>query len=72
MESSQFIAASVGLGVLVFILLLSIVGIVYFRKYLTQINGSKASQKLGTYISTKEPPEFVIPPYTLIDRKSVV
>lgn len=70
MESSQFIAASVGLGVLVFILLLSIVGIVYFRKYLTQINGSKASQKLGTYISPKEPPEFVIPPYTLIADES--
>ena len=70
MVSSQSISALVGLLVLVFILLLSIVGIVYFRKYLTKINYSKASRKIGTYISPKEPPEFVIPPYTLIADES--
>lgn len=70
MESSKSIAASVGLGILIFLLLLSIVGIVYLRRYLKRLNSSKPSRKLGTCITPKEPPEFVIPPYTLIAEES--
>ena len=69
MKSSS-VAASVGLGILVFLLLLAIVGVVFLRRYLKKLNGEKPSCKLGTYITPKEPPEFVIPPYTLISEGS--
>jgi len=69
MKSSS-VAASVGLGILVFLLLLAIVGVVFLRRYLKTLNGEKPSCKLGTYITPKEPPEFVIPPYTLISEGS--
>lgn len=70
MKSPPPIAASIGLGVLIFLLTLAIVGIVYFRRYLKTLNGPKPSRKLGTCIASKEPPEFVIPPYTLIAEES--
>ena len=68
--NSTSLAASVGLGILVFLLLLAIVGVVFLRKYLKTLNGVKPSRKLGTYIRPKEPPEFIIPPYTLISEGS--
>ena len=70
MNSPPPIAASIGLGILVFVLTLSIVGIVFLRRYLKTLNGPKPSRTLGTCISSKEPPEFVIPPYTLIAEES--
>lgn len=70
MKSPPPIAASIGLGVLIFLLTLAIVGIVYFRRYLKTLNGPKPSRKLGTCIASKKPPEFVIPPYTLIAEES--
>ena len=68
--TSTSIAASVGLGILAFFLLVAIVGVVFLRKYLKTLNGVKPSRKLGTYITPKEPPEFIIPPYTLISEGS--
>lgn len=70
MKSSPSIAASIGLGVIIFLLLLSIVGIIFLRRYLKTLNGSKPSRKLGTAITPKEPPDFIIPPYTLITEES--
>lgn len=70
MKSSPSIAASIGLGILIFLLTLAIVGIVFLRRYLKTLNGSKPSRKLGTCITSKYPPEFVIPPYTLITEES--
>lgn len=69
MKSSS-IAASVALGILICLLFLAITGIVFLRRYLKKLNGKKLSRKLGTYITPKEPPEFVIPPYTLISEGS--
>ena len=68
MKSS--IAASVGLGILIFLLLLAIVGIVYLRRYLKTLNSAKQERKLRAYIAPKDPPEFIIPPYTLISEGS--
>ena len=70
MKSSESIAMSIGLGILIFLLLLSIVGIIFLRRYLKTLNGSKPSRKLGTAIMPKEPPDFVIPPYTLLTEES--
>ena len=70
MNSPPPIAASVGLGILIFVLTLSVVGIVFLRRYLKTLNGPKPSRKLGTCITSKEPPEFLIPPYTLITEES--
>lgn len=70
MNSPPFIGASIGLGILVFLLTLAIVGIVFLRRYLKRLNGPKPSRKLGTCITSKEPPGFVIPPYTLITEES--
>lgn len=70
MKSSPSIAASIGLGIIIFLLLLSVVGIIFLRRYLKTLNGSKPSRKLGTAITPKEPPEFIIPPYTLITEES--
>ena len=68
--NSPPIAASIVLGILVFLLTLAIVGIVFLRRYLKTLNGPKPSRKLGTCITSKEPPEFIIPPYTLIAEES--
>lgn len=65
---SLSIAASVGLGTLTFLLLLAIMGIVILRRYLKTLNGPKIERQFGAYITTKEPPEFTIPPYTLISE----
>ena len=70
MNSPPPIAASVGLGILIFVLTLSIVGIAFLRRYLKTLNGPKPSRKLGTCITSKEPPAFLIPPYTLITEES--
>lgn len=68
MKSS--IAAYVGLGILVFLLFLAIVGVVFLKKYLRTLNGDKPCRKLGTFITPKQPPEFIIPPYTLLSDGS--
>lgn len=65
---SLSIAASAGLGTLTFLLLLAIMGIVILRRYLKTLNGPKIERQFGAYITTKEPPEFTIPPYTLISE----
>lgn len=70
MNSPPPIAASIGLGILIFVLTLSIVGIIFLRRYLKTLNGPKPSRTPGTCITSKEPPEFVIPPYTLIAEES--
>ena len=70
MKSPPPIAASIGLGILIFLLTLAIVGIVYLRRYLKTLNGPKPFRNLGACIASKEPPEFIIPPYALIAEES--
>ena len=70
MNSPPPVGAAIGLGILVFLLTLAIVGIIFLRRYLKTLNGPKPSRKLGTCITSKEPPGFVIPPYTLIADES--
>lgn len=70
MNSSPSIAASIGIGILIFLLVVSIVGIVFLRRYLRTLNGLKPSRKLGTSITPKDPPQFIIPPYTLLTEEN--
>lgn len=67
---SESIGASVGLGILVFLLVLAIIGVILVKKYLKTLKGHRNDGKLGPCISSRHPPEFVIPPYTLLSNGS--
>ena len=68
--NAPYIAASVGVGILVILLLLAVAGALYLRRNLKALNRSTPSRKFGTFIRPKLPPEFQIPPYMLITDES--
>lgn len=64
------IGAFVGLGILVFLLVLAIIGVIFARKYLKTSKRQTINSTFGPCITPRQPKEFVIPPYTLLSDGS--